>query len=249
MALIVTLNTDRKQKLRFDPRQLADAYNVAQKYRELDTRVQSLWGSMRDFVLQAGIEGPEFFQDFMLQVQKDAFGESGIPELWTQHKSRIKSALELQIPLVNASLGWLKGEIQDRRKSLKAQELLAEAKKAGVSPEELKERQAVQIGSSKVWLDSEIQDFLRVLATLSEEDQAQVLDIAKSAALEAAGVEPQEAAPVKDSPVIASPAAHALLQEHQLNGRDVPGTGADGRITKQDVLDYLDSITASAEAS
>jgi pyruvate/2-oxoglutarate dehydrogenase complex dihydrolipoamide acyltransferase (E2) component len=38
-----------------------------------------------------------------------------------------------------------------------------------------------------------------------------------------------------------SPAVRRLLQEHNLNITDIPGTGRDGRVTRQDVVDFVES--------
>jgi 2-oxoglutarate dehydrogenase E2 component (dihydrolipoamide succinyltransferase) len=38
-----------------------------------------------------------------------------------------------------------------------------------------------------------------------------------------------------------SPAVRRLLKEHSLNIADIPGTGRDGRVTRQDVINYVES--------
>jgi pyruvate/2-oxoglutarate dehydrogenase complex dihydrolipoamide acyltransferase (E2) component len=38
-----------------------------------------------------------------------------------------------------------------------------------------------------------------------------------------------------------SPAVRRLLKEHKLNIADIPGTGRDGRVTRQDVVDFVES--------
>jgi len=38
-----------------------------------------------------------------------------------------------------------------------------------------------------------------------------------------------------------SPAVRRLLKEHNLDIKDIPGTGRDGRVTRQDVVDFVES--------
>jgi 2-oxoglutarate dehydrogenase E2 component (dihydrolipoamide succinyltransferase) len=45
-----------------------------------------------------------------------------------------------------------------------------------------------------------------------------------------------------------SPAVRRLLMEHRLDPAGIPGTGREGRLTKQDVLDYLENRKAGAAA-
>jgi 2-oxoglutarate dehydrogenase E2 component (dihydrolipoamide succinyltransferase) len=46
-----------------------------------------------------------------------------------------------------------------------------------------------------------------------------------------------------------SPAVRRLLMEHHLDPAGIPSTGREGRLTKQDVLDYLESRKTGAEAA
>lgn len=43
-----------------------------------------------------------------------------------------------------------------------------------------------------------------------------------------------------------SPAVRRLLKEHNLNITDIPGTGRDGRVTRQDVVDFVESDNAGS---
>ncbi|MCW8884392.1 MAG: 2-oxoglutarate dehydrogenase complex dihydrolipoyllysine-residue succinyltransferase [Motiliproteus sp.] len=61
-----------------------------------------------------------------------------------------------------------------------------------------------------------------------------------------------DAAPAADAPAasgdedaIAGPAARKLLEENNLTAAQVPGTGKGGRITKEDVQNYLKSVPAA----
>lgn len=43
-----------------------------------------------------------------------------------------------------------------------------------------------------------------------------------------------------------SPAVRRLLKEHNLNITDIPGTGRDGRVTRQDVVDFVESDSSGS---
>lgn len=58
---------------------------------------------------------------------------------------------------------------------------------------------------------------------------------APAASAEAA---PAEAAPVASADVIASPAAKKLIEEQGLDASAIPATGKDGRLTKEDVVNF-----------
>jgi 2-oxoglutarate dehydrogenase E2 component (dihydrolipoamide succinyltransferase) len=51
-------------------------------------------------------------------------------------------------------------------------------------------------------------------------------------------------APAEDGRLLLSPSVRKLLDEHGLSPADVAGSGRNGRITSQDVLRYVDEITA-----
>jgi 2-oxoglutarate dehydrogenase E2 component (dihydrolipoamide succinyltransferase) len=79
----------------------------------------------------------------------------------------------------------------------------------------------------------------------------------------AAAQAPSETAPVKDAPQAASgglppkstgkgklsPAVRRLLKQHDLNIDAISGTGRDGRVTRQDVLDFVATNAAPAKAA
>jgi 2-oxoglutarate dehydrogenase E2 component (dihydrolipoamide succinyltransferase) len=46
-----------------------------------------------------------------------------------------------------------------------------------------------------------------------------------------------------------SPAVRRLLKQHKLDIEDIPGTGRDGRVTRQDVLDFVAADAAPAEVA
>lgn len=60
-----------------------------------------------------------------------------------------------------------------------------------------------------------------------------ILDILENA-------KPVDAKPIKDSTggVLSTPAVRNLVKEHGININDVQGSGKDGRILKEDVLEY-----------
>lgn len=55
----------------------------------------------------------------------------------------------------------------------------------------------------------------------------------------------QADAAASDSEAIISPAAKKLIEENKLDGSTIDGSGKDGRITKEDVLNVLESAPAS----
>ncbi|MBT5719382.1 MAG: 2-oxoglutarate dehydrogenase complex dihydrolipoyllysine-residue succinyltransferase [Gammaproteobacteria bacterium] len=55
----------------------------------------------------------------------------------------------------------------------------------------------------------------------------------------------QADAAASDSEAIISPAARKLIEENKLDGSTIDGSGKDGRITKEDVLNVLESAPAS----
>lgn len=59
---------------------------------------------------------------------------------------------------------------------------------------------------------------------------------------------PQSAAPAADEPLL-SPAAKKIAQENNLNIDSIKGTGKNGRVTKEDVLDAVAKKSAPAAAS
>ncbi len=65
--------------------------------------------------------------------------------------------------------------------------------------------------------------------------------VAKAAAVTEAALPPSGGLPDKRSGERVSPAVRRLLKEHNLNITDIPGTGRDGRVTRQDVVDFVES--------
>ena len=49
--------------------------------------------------------------------------------------------------------------------------------------------------------------------------------------------------------VLMSPAAKKLVEENSLDANSIKGSGKDGRVTKEDVLQHLESASSSAEVS
>lgn len=69
---------------------------------------------------------------------------------------------------------------------------------------------------------------------------------ASSTAEQSPGVAADESVPA--SQAVLSPAARKLIEEHGLNADAINGSGKDGRITKEDVLDAIDNTAAPANA-
>ena len=89
-----------------------------------------------------------------------------------------------------------------------------------------------------------------VLGVIGEGDGAAVA--APKMAEAAAGANAAVAAPTPvagkaEEPEV-MPAAAKLIAENNLDARTIPGTGKDGRITKGDVIEYLESATSPAAA-
>ena len=86
---------------------------------------------------------------------------------------------------------------------------------------------------------------LAVIAVEGEEVERAAAPVAEVAA--AAAPKPAAAGlPPKAGGGKVSPAVRRLLKQHSLDIADIPGTGRDGRVTKQDVLDHVDGGGASA---
>ncbi len=80
---------------------------------------------------------------------------------------------------------------------------------------------------------------LAVIAVEGEEVEQAAAPVAEVAA--AAAPKPAAAGlPPKSGGGKVSPAVRRLLKQHSLDIADIPGTGRDGRVTKQDVLDHVD---------
>jgi 2-oxoglutarate dehydrogenase E2 component (dihydrolipoamide succinyltransferase) len=77
-----------------------------------------------------------------------------------------------------------------------------------------------------------------LLATIEAGSSAQaaVPAAAPSAAPQAAAPPPQAQAPASDTAAVLSPAVRRAVLEHGIDPTSIPGTGKDGRITKDDVL-------------
>lgn len=93
---------------------------------------------------------------------------------------------------------------------------------------------------------------IAVIAVDGEEIAAAAAPIAKAAAAPvAAAAKPAPAGLPPKSPGGGklSPAVRRLLKQHDLNIADIPGTGRDGRVKKQDVEKFLASGTSSTAAA
>ena len=95
----------------------------------------------------------------------------------------------------------------------------------------------VQVGETLVTIETSDDD----------EDDEDGAEPAAPAAPAAAASDEWTEADEDDSPhkILASPAVRALAREHQLDLRRVVATGPKGRVTKGDVMAYLDSLQAS----
>ncbi len=86
---------------------------------------------------------------------------------------------------------------------------------------------------------------LAVIAVEGEEAEQAAAPVAEVAA--AAAPKPAAAGlPPKSGGGKVSPAVRRLLKQHGLDIADIPGTGRDGRVTKQDVLDHVQGGGAPA---
>jgi 2-oxoglutarate dehydrogenase E2 component (dihydrolipoamide succinyltransferase) len=72
---------------------------------------------------------------------------------------------------------------------------------------------------------------------------------AASAPAAAPADEPAAAEPAGDSEALMGPAARQLVEEHKLDPSQITGTGKNGRITKEDVLNHLKAPAPAAEAA
>ncbi|MBY5992044.1 dihydrolipoyllysine-residue acetyltransferase [Ferrimonas balearica] len=75
---------------------------------------------------------------------------------------------------------------------------------------------------------------------------AQAAPAATPTAPASASAEPQSAAPVRSGKALASPAVRRLAREHDLDLAQVPGSGKNGRIYKEDVEAFLSGAPAKA---
>ena len=109
-----------------------------------------------------------------------------------------------------------------------------------------------------------------IVAVISDGAAAQVVPTPESEVPEQAPAEPQATEPVEPppmavtpAPVVTQPAAapstsgdnrllspvvRRLVNEHQINPDDIVGSGPAGRITRDDVLDYIDSAALEPNA-
>lgn len=74
---------------------------------------------------------------------------------------------------------------------------------------------------------------------------------AESVAVEQSAVASEEKVPAQDEKAgqekLLSPAARRLVEEHSVDAAAIAGTGKDGRVTKEDVLKFVEGAAASAE--
>jgi 2-oxoglutarate dehydrogenase E2 component (dihydrolipoamide succinyltransferase) len=86
------------------------------------------------------------------------------------------------------------------------------------------------------------------LLAVVEEGAAAALEAAKPAAA-AAPAAKAEVADNSNVEVLMSPAAKKLIEENNLDPNTVPSTGKDGRITKEDVVNFLGAAKPAADAA
>lgn len=67
------------------------------------------------------------------------------------------------------------------------------------------------------------------------------------AAAPAAAPAPASAKSANDDDMKLSPAVRKMVDDHNLDANKIPGTGKDGRITKEDVQDFIDGKSSAAE--
>ena len=60
-------------------------------------------------------------------------------------------------------------------------------------------------------------------------------------------VDKESTAPPGNSQALATPAVRHLVKTHGLKIEDIPGTGKDGRVTKEDVLKFVESKAGGAK--
>ncbi len=60
-------------------------------------------------------------------------------------------------------------------------------------------------------------------------------------------VDKESTAPPGNSKALATPAVRHLVKNHGLKIEDIPGTGKDGRVTKEDVLKFIDNNAGGAK--
>ncbi|MGI9263590.1 MAG: 2-oxoglutarate dehydrogenase complex dihydrolipoyllysine-residue succinyltransferase [Gammaproteobacteria bacterium] len=88
-------------------------------------------------------------------------------------------------------------------------------------------------------------------ATVTSGEILAVLDDTQKAAEPAAAaqeaVSPDAPTDEQDSTVKLSPAVRRLVEEHQLDATKISGTGKDGRLTKSDVISFIDARHSTAQ--
>jgi 2-oxoglutarate dehydrogenase E2 component (dihydrolipoamide succinyltransferase) len=93
--------------------------------------------------------------------------------------------------------------------------------------------------------EGETVDVGTVLAVIAVEGEVVVEKTAPAVAVAEAATEAPNAGggglPGKQAGERVSPAVRRLLKEHKLNIADISGTGRDGRVSRQDVLDFIES--------
>lgn len=91
---------------------------------------------------------------------------------------------------------------------------------------------------------------LAVIAVEGEVAEQKAAPVAEAAATATAAAQPASGGlPPKSSDGKVSPAVRRLLKQHGLDIADIAGTGRDGRVTKQDVLDHVEGGGAVAAKS
>jgi 2-oxoglutarate dehydrogenase E2 component (dihydrolipoamide succinyltransferase) len=92
--------------------------------------------------------------------------------------------------------------------------------------------------------EGETVDVGTVLAVITVEGEVVVEKspaVAEAAEVTEAAPPASGGLPAKRSGERMSPAVRRLLKEHNLNITDIPGTGRDGRVTRQDVVEFVES--------
>ncbi len=100
--------------------------------------------------------------------------------------------------------------------------------------------------------EGETVDVGTVLAVITVEGEVVVEKspaAAEAAAVEEVAKPASGGLPGKQAGERLSPAVRRLLKEHNLNITDIPGTGRDGRVTRQDVVAYVESDNSGSASA
>ena len=86
-----------------------------------------------------------------------------------------------------------------------------------------------------------------ILGSIEAGSKSAKAEIPASTPVQKGAVEPQQKAAVEED--IEGPAVRRLLAEHNLNAKDIKGSGKDGRLTRQDVETHLSKAAPKAQAA